>query len=486
MKKKIIIGVIVTLCILGVLVAFLMKKKVHVQSNELPLPEIAGGARGELGIDKNINESTLDKYLFRDDVVYRDMRMLEDPATYEKIGGDRYLSGYVDGFEVIPLPYIIPVEGLPEAVGDTYRGTTLFYNDNGTYLPNYTEAISIIENIFPRDKIIFLMCGGGGYAGMTKNFLVSLGYDETKIYNVGGYWYYNGDHKINVAIESGGHTQYQFDKVPYHEIDFTSLTKLGTYHVSKGEVTGLKINTSKITLEEGTSFRLNVIVLPNTAEDKTVMWESSDYDIATVTSDGVVKARRSGKATITAKTRNGKNVSCTVTVSKEEAKEHVKLDDISAERKIFDSYEPYQPYNDYYEFLSVTGISAASELAKSRYAEATEQVDEIHRKRLEIVNELLDEKKSFIILLDSAQCGTDEVYEYSATILDEKKYDYIYLGPYLYDRYSNGIHLNLDDYNGGSIIVVKDGKIYASFDPSVSSIKDISDAQHWLGKYIDL
>ena len=30
------------------------------------------------------------------------------------------------------------------------------------------------------------MCGGGGYAGMTKNLLVSLGWDENKIYNTCG------------------------------------------------------------------------------------------------------------------------------------------------------------------------------------------------------------------------------------------------------------------------------------------------------------
>ena len=30
---------------------------------ELPLPEVSEGMRGELGIDKNVNETTLDKYL---------------------------------------------------------------------------------------------------------------------------------------------------------------------------------------------------------------------------------------------------------------------------------------------------------------------------------------------------------------------------------------------------------------------------------------
>ena len=81
---------------------------------ELPKPEVSEGMRGELGIDKNVNEETLDKYLGREDAVYRDMRMLIDPAAYENIEGDAYLSGFVEGFEVVPLPYLVNVTGLPE------------------------------------------------------------------------------------------------------------------------------------------------------------------------------------------------------------------------------------------------------------------------------------------------------------------------------------------------------------------------------------
>lgn len=55
---------------------------------DLPKPELAGGLRGEMGIDKNINETNIDQYLGRDDAVYRDMRMLVDDANYEAIGGD--------------------------------------------------------------------------------------------------------------------------------------------------------------------------------------------------------------------------------------------------------------------------------------------------------------------------------------------------------------------------------------------------------------
>lgn len=197
------------------------KNKTISKEEKLPIPKVTGGERGKLGIDKNINESNIDKYLNRSDSVYRDMRMLEDPAKYENIGGDRFLSGYIKGFEVVPLPYLIPVANLPEAVGKTYSGKTLFsLDENGKYIPNYEESIKILEELFPKNKVLFLMCGGGGYAGMTKEFLVSLGWDETKIYNIGGYWYYNGKNNIKIDKTENG---YDFSNVPYHEIKFNEL-----------------------------------------------------------------------------------------------------------------------------------------------------------------------------------------------------------------------------------------------------------------------
>ena len=194
---------------------------------DLPAPELSEGQRGELGIDKNVNESTIDEYLNRSDAVYRDLRMLKDPGNYEAIGGDSYLSGFVDGFEVVPFPYIVNVTGLPEAVGGTYAGPTLFrQHSDGSYTANYAESMDIIEGLFPKDKVIFLMCGGGGYSGMMKNMLVKLGWDENKIYDVGGYWFYEGDNAVQVKrVLDNGEVVYDFYKVPYHEIEFEGLTE---------------------------------------------------------------------------------------------------------------------------------------------------------------------------------------------------------------------------------------------------------------------
>ena len=222
-KKSIIMLVISVLIIITIIVcAFIFNDKEN-NLEALPKPEVTEGVRGEFGIDKNINEETIDNYLNREDSVYRDMRMLKDPGNYEAIGGDAYLSGFIKGFEIVPLPYLVNVSGLPEEVGDTYTGDTLFTEKDGKYTANYEESMDILEYLFPKDKNIFLMCGGGGYAGMTKNMLVTLGWDENKIYNVGGYWYYNGKNNVEVKTEKYGDISYDFWKVPYHDIDFDLL-----------------------------------------------------------------------------------------------------------------------------------------------------------------------------------------------------------------------------------------------------------------------
>lgn len=223
--KKVTSIVSAIIAVLLICAGFFLAFKIT-EKKDAPLtkPELSEGMRGELGIDKNINELNIDKYLNREDAVYRDMRMLVDEANYEAIGGDRYLSGIVDGFEVVPLPYLIVPAGLPEQVGKSYEGNTLFKtNEDGTFTPNYKESMQIMEDLFPKDKVIFLMCGGGGYAGMTKNLLVSLGWDGDKIYNTGGYWYYEGDHKTDIKTEINSVTTYAFWKVKYHPIEFSTL-----------------------------------------------------------------------------------------------------------------------------------------------------------------------------------------------------------------------------------------------------------------------
>lgn len=198
-------------------------------NQNLPAPTVIDGFWGTFEIDKNINvfgeNPSIDQYLGRDDVVYRDMRMLIDPANYEAIGGDSYLSGFIDGFEVVPFPFITKVQNLPIEVGNTYQGETLYeLDDQEQYQARYHESALILEELFPKNKIIFLMCGGGGYAMMMKNMLIALGWDQNNLYNVGCYWQYQGANNINVKESIGEETVYLFHRVSYKLIDFSTLT----------------------------------------------------------------------------------------------------------------------------------------------------------------------------------------------------------------------------------------------------------------------
>ena len=171
----------------------------------------------------NVNESNVDDFLYRNDSVYYDVRMLIDPADFSKIGGSRYLTGVVDGFEVLPYPYLATVQNLPKEVGEGYQGPSLFsINKKGKYIPNYKESLEILEHYFPKDKHIFLMCGAGGYAGDTEKLLISQGWNPQLIHNAGGYWYYNGNHKVETYIDG----EFCFENFSYYRIDFNKLTEI--------------------------------------------------------------------------------------------------------------------------------------------------------------------------------------------------------------------------------------------------------------------
>ncbi|MBP1993026.1 S-layer homology domain-containing protein [Paenibacillus eucommiae] len=70
-------------------------------------------------------------------------------------------------------------------------------------------------------------------------------------------------------------------------------------------VTGITLDQKTLNLEaNGTSSTLNAEVLPANAANKTIIWESSDPNIATVT-DGIVRPVSAGTTTITASTVDG-------------------------------------------------------------------------------------------------------------------------------------------------------------------------------------
>ena len=80
----------------------------------------------------------------------------------------------------------------------------------------------------------------------------------------------------------------------------------------------VQVDIDNITLVRGQEHRLNAMVLPEDATDKTIIWNTSNPEVAVV-ENGIVKAVGVGDATITATSHDRQNSStCTVKVENSE------------------------------------------------------------------------------------------------------------------------------------------------------------------------
>ncbi len=82
-------------------------------------------------------------------------------------------------------------------------------------------------------------------------------------------------------------------------------------------VMGITISDNSIMLYPNKTKQLKASVTPADADNQSIMWESSDDDVATVSQSGLVTSVAPGTATITAKSVDGEyTATCTVTVGK--------------------------------------------------------------------------------------------------------------------------------------------------------------------------
>lgn len=84
---------------------------------------------------------------------------------------------------------------------------------------------------------------------------------------------------------------------------------------STNAVKEITLDKTSVTLDKGKKVTLKAYILPTDAPNKTIIWNSNNTSVATVTQKGVVKAVKKGTARITAITADGlKRVSCKITV----------------------------------------------------------------------------------------------------------------------------------------------------------------------------
>ncbi len=136
----------------------------------------------------SINYENLKDYLNRSDVAYIDVRNNE--GDYDAL----HLKGFVN------YEYFADIVG-----GSATEGDQLFYSVDGTFIPRYASSVTALEAMFPKDKILFLMCQSGGRVVPLMQLLEQYGWDMNKVYNVGGMGQYTearGYGDLRVAVDS--------------------------------------------------------------------------------------------------------------------------------------------------------------------------------------------------------------------------------------------------------------------------------------------
>lgn len=338
-----------------------------------------------------------------------------------------------------------------------------------------------------------------------EKLLVSLGWDTNKIYNVGGYWYYDGKNNVEVKKVTDKGITYDFDSVPYIDIDFTKLHKLKNSNSNQNSnsnsnilVTDVKLNKTSLSLKVGETYTLIASVQPSSATDKSVTWTSSNTDVANVSASGKITAQKPGTTTITVSTKDGnKKATCKVTVNPKITTNYIKLDNISKEVKQFNVLNPYKVDEAFDDLvynsdgttkdMYLNDDGTVNELWKKEYEKSEELKEEYTNKRASILNTLSNNKKSFIILLADDDCYAKpfSLIESAEKILKNNGISCFYI-EVRGDTTFDDSKLFYENRYSGSIVIVNKGKVYAYTDPNKHSFHSDNDVKTWFKKYINI
>lgn len=135
---------------------------------------------------------------------------------------------------------------------------------------------------------------------------------------LGSYHYHCGGHPAH--LHSNGVCPYSSNP-DSSERTTTSVSSSSTITKptvpSTVDVVEVKINENIESLEIGESKVLTVTIEPSNATDKTIIWKSSDENIVTVSTTGIIIAKRAGTVEITATSSNEKTSMIKINVKEE-------------------------------------------------------------------------------------------------------------------------------------------------------------------------
>lgn len=98
-------------------------------------------------------------------------------------------------------------------------------------------------------------------------------------------------------------------------------------------VNEILINEKVDNMEIGEERLLTVSLVPENATDKSVLWESSNSDIVSISSNGKIVAKKAGEVSITVKSSNGKTSTIKIVVNEKEEPKEIIEEEIKQDKK---------------------------------------------------------------------------------------------------------------------------------------------------------
>ncbi len=190
----------------------------------------------------------------------------------------------------------------------SYLGQSQPYGNGSGYTSNsLPKGWSRLKNASPKKGDVLVYTGGYN------------GYGHVAIYE-SDYSTYHQNWNSHSYVERVTYKYNASSSIHYWGVirpDFAP-EKTSTPAASKPKtisVTGVSVNKSSITLAPGETATIKATVSPSNAANKKITWSSSDNKVATVDKNGLVRAKKTGTATITVKTADGsKTAKTTVSI----------------------------------------------------------------------------------------------------------------------------------------------------------------------------
>ena len=139
-----------------------------------------------------------------------------------------------------------------------------------------------------------------------------------------------------------------------------------------------------------------------------------------------------------------------------------------------------------YKTYTPEGYYTGNELQREEYRKYEAKRDAAIELRLRLLNNLIDSKKTFIIIQDAASCTKKEfsLILTAQEVLKNNNYQYLTLTS-LEDTFSKS-KIYFDSFIYGNIVIVRNGEVYGYTDPFVYSFNSEEEVKNWLNKYIPI